>query len=559
MPLKPVYKRAPLLTLKQLPVSCGAVSTTEPAVRKLYELCKQYPDEISLLEGSFGLSCLLTQDPMQEMAAQKIISLTDALKKKTISLSETDQISLMRAALSVYEYNGDKSLVSSILSWCANKEAEWDQLIADDSVRQCPADLMELLVRLYRRTGSKGLLRLCTRLRSQSLDWTSILKTFDQNRGLKKLIDRNELKEAISKENGDETAYYTRLYLTNNAVNYADGIRYTAFTGQFSGNGQEMSAGERGWDMIKKYHYAVCGGSTADRTLQGMGTHRAVDAASTAAWCEALCRLYQVNSKAAVLQDIMDLTLNAIPALFSDANIAEYQFVNILKDGAGSEKFYDPDETGRHMIYCLARLSRAIDLLYRTAVTQTENGISINLMLPCNVRALVAGKPCALISDGRKIILKTKEDVKAGIFFAAANDIDVSVNGDSAFRVISGSRILLDRIWKSGDQLITESAVSVRSVESHHHSSCIKKGSMLYAIPASEKKFAYAVCGEPEEREGKIYAPFRKVKDWKQVNGIPNNVPVYPVTEGAVTEIELVPYATLKNRIAVFPRGKADT
>ena len=558
MPLKPVYKRAPLLTLRQVPVSYGAVTAVDPTVQKLYDLCKQTPDEVTLLEGAFGLACLLLRDPMKEPVAEKILQLTDAVVKKSITLSESDQLAVMRAALALYEYSGDKKTAASVLAWCGQKEAEWDQVMEDLRIRQTPADMMEFLVRLYRYTGSKGLLRLCTRLRSQAMDWTSILKTFDQNRGMKKLIDRKDLQVELEKENNDEAAYYTRLYLTNQAVNFADGIRYTVFTGQFSGNGQEMSAGERGWEMIRKYHYAVCGGSTADQTLEGMGTHRPVDAVSTAAWCEALCRLYQVNSKAAVLQDIMDLAVNAIPALFTEEGIAEFQFVNTVREGAGAERYYDPDETGKHRVHCIARLSRALDLVYRTAMTQTENGFSVNMMLPCTAKLLVNGKTAAAVSDGKTVTLKTRETARAEIYFAASADTDVSVNGDSAFRIVRGSRILLDRVWSDGDRLITESGENVRTVEAHHHSACVKKGNTLYAMPAGEKNFEYALCGEPEERDGKVFAKFRKVKDWKQVNGIPNNVPVYPAVEGPVTEIELKPYAGLKTRIAVFPRGKAD-
>ena len=559
MPLKPIYKRAPLLTLQQVPLSCGSVSTDEPFVRTLYDLCSAHSDEIRILEGMFGLSCLLFQNPLEQPAAAKISKLTDEIIKQSISLPETDQLAVMRAAMLMYEYSGDRSLVTNILSWCAQKEAEWDQFISVNAIRQIPADMMELMVRLYRRTGSKGLLRLCARLRSQAMDWSGILRTFDQNRGLKKLIDRDDLKTALTKENGDETAYYTKLYLTNRAVNFADGIRYSIFATQFSGNGQEMIAGERGWEMIKKYHYAVCGGSTADTALQGMGTHRAIDAASTAAWCDSLCRLYQVNSKAGILHDIMDIAINAIPALIAQDAITEYQFVNILKEGAGKERCYDPEEEKDHLIDCLARLSRAIDVLFRTAVTMTENGISINLLLPCTVKTSINNKPLMLQSDGKDIKLKMKESIKGGIFFASANDTDLSVNGNSAFRIVRGSRILLDRIWENGDTLNTVDAEEIGVTEAHHHSVCVKKGNILYAIPANEKKYAYALCGTPTEKDGKVFGLFKKVNDWKQCNGIPNNVPVYPATEENTVEIEMKPYAGLKTRISVFPRGKADS
>lgn len=560
MPLKPVYKRAPLLTLQQSALIRGAVSTNDANVKMIYECCKKYPDEVTLLEGTFGLSCLLCADPLQEPAAIRIRELVKTVVSDSpVQMSEKDQVAVMRAAFALYEYSGEKELAASILAWCARKEAEWDQLIADAGVRQLPADLMELLVSLYRRTGSKGLLRLCTRLRSQSMDWTSIIRTFDQNRGLKKLIDHNELCSAIEKENNDETAYYTRLYLTNNAVNFADGIRYTVFSGQFSGNGQEMSAGERGWDLIRKYHYAVCGGSTADRTLEGMGTHRAIDAASTAAWCEALCNLYLANSKASLLQDIMDIAVNAIPALIGEEGPAEYQFVNIVKEDSGISRVYDPADENVHRVEILARLSRALDLLYRTAVSVTESGAAVNMMLPCTVKFTLSGKTCGLESDGETVRLKIRESIKAGIFFAASADTDVRLNDDSAFRVVKGSRVLFDRIWAPGDRIVTETAEDVKTVEGHHHSAVIRKGNTVYALPASEKKFAYALCGEATEREGKIYGRFRKVKDWKQAGGIPNNVPVYPQTEGSVTEMELVPYADVKTRITVFPRGQADS
>ena len=555
MPLKPIYKRAPLLPLQHALLNPGQVITNDPYVAKLYQLCCKHENNPYLLEGTFGLCCLTQRNPMSKPIVQSIQTYLDRLDQTdNMDLSFSEQLAIVRAALLLFEFSGERTIISRLLAWCARAEKQWDMLIADSHIRQCPADMMEFLVKTYRLTGSKGLLRLCTRLRAQSMDWTSILQTFDQKRGLKKQIQSQELLNNISQEAGeDETAFYTRLYITNIASNYADGVRYAAFSSEFSGNGQETTAGEHGWETAKKYHGAVCGGTTADTVFQGQGSNRAIDTVSTAAWCEALCRLYLQTSKAVLLKDIANLAFNAIPAIIEDDGIREFQSVNELSSQAPC---YIAANSDTHYVECLSRLSRAVDVLWRTAVTEKETGLCFNMLLPGHYALRLNGVPCMITVEDHSIQVKLKNDIHASIFFASSRDIDLSVSGESPFRVNAGTRVQLERNWQKAETITVTETESIHTTEGHHHSASVRKGNILYAIEADETSFAWAIVGEPIEKEGKVYAQFRKVKSWDLKEGHPANVAIFPETEGQTVEKELLPYAELKTKIAVFPRGK---
>lgn len=555
MPLKPIYKRAPLLPLQQAILNPGQVITNNHFVLKLYQYCCEQKLQPGMLEGVLGLCCLTQKDPMSKPVVQSIRSFLEELDKENNAIIPFhDQIAIARSALLLFEYSGERAIITRLLNWCSRVEKQWDELIEDNYVRQHPADMMEFLVKTYRLTGSKGILRLCTRLRARSMDWTSILQTFDQKRGLKKQIQYQELINNVTREGGnDETAFYTRLYLTNIAANFADGVRYSTFSSEFSGNGQETSAGEHGWEIAKKYHGAVCGGTTADAVLQGQGSNRAIDTVSLAAWCEALCHLYIQTSKTFLLKDLANIAMNAIPAVVGEEGLEEYQAVNQLNSRIPC---YTPNNNENHKVECLSRLSRAIDLLWRTAVTEKDNGICFNLMLQGHFALRLNGVPCILMVEDSTIHIKLKNEVHASIFFASPNDIDLCVSKESPFRVNSGARVQLERNWQKEEMITVTENESVRSVEGHHHSASIRKGNIVYAIKADQNDFAWALVGEPTEKDGKVYGSFKKVKVWDLKDGHPLNVAIYPETEGNTVEKELYPYADLKNKITVFPRGK---
>lgn len=555
MSLKAIFNRAPLLPMQQVRLSFGKVRSNMDGLKKLYNICCLHSEEKTIWEGGFGLSCLLEDDPIEKTFGQLILNMIQQQKEDGgLDLPFTDQIAVMRSALCVFEVNTQRKLLEKIVKWCAYAEVNWDSIICNPQVRQHPADLMEFFVRLYRITGTKAILRLCSRLRTQAMDWSNILVTFDQKQGLKKQVAYEELIKEIDKENGNESGYYTRKYLTAVAENFADGIRYSIASSLYSGNGQEMTAGRKGWNTAKKYHNTVCGGTTADRVMQGQGTHRAVDSASLGAWCEAFCNMLLIERTPAILEDLADLIYNGMSSAAFTDNVKCFQRVNSFSNPVSDERCYEIIDPISHNIQVIARLSRGFVYAYHTAITETENGPCINLMLP-GVYSISTKQTCKLEIIDNRVELHTDTDNGVNVQFAASADFDLHLNEDSAIRVSSCTRVSPVNTMKNGDILYIDCANGPEIRDGHHQSKYIKKGNIIYSLAADKDHFAWAFCGSLTEKGSKVFATFKKVKEWKQTNGIPANVAVCPETEGELIEMELKPYAFLDNKMTVFPRG----
>jgi hypothetical protein len=127
------------------------------------------------------------------------------------------------------------------------------------------------------------------------MDWTTILHRFQRNSARDRAETEKEAEVLLSREEFPEIDFFAASVLSSHGELAADAVRFTAFAAMYSGNGQEITAGEKGWEYLKKYHAAACGGTTADVFLAGGGTDRGISPAASAAWTEALIAQAQLN------------------------------------------------------------------------------------------------------------------------------------------------------------------------------------------------------------------------------------------------------------------------
>jgi len=551
--LKPIYEKAPLMTLAALPLRAGQCRSVLPQLRRLYALGQAAPENVCLWEGLFRTACLVKDQPLQEPVVRLM---NEALSRQQPSGelpgSVAEQVALMRAAYAVYEFDTDRVRLEKMALWCGWACENWENVLADREVRVRPGELMELLCSLYRITGKAALMELCKRLRAQGMDWTSVLHTFSQQRPLMREMPFDLLQAHMADEREHESGYYTRLYLTNHSEYLADGVRSAVTCGRFSGSGSELSAPRTGWEKITRYHGAVCGGVTGDETLAGASPAAGVSAAGLGAWAESLASVDEPWA-----YDALEvLVANALPVAAGEEEIQCVQQVNQV----GESRRY---HLGADLpLRSLNRLMRGYAAVASCAVTQRPEGPAVNLYLPGEY--IVPAENGAMLlkireEKGEKVItVRVKEAFRAEMKLRVpkwARETTVSINGLPMDAACENLEVEIDRVWENGDTVTVAFSAPLQELEGYHQGACIMAGPVLYAMDAaSDSPNNVALCGEPVmDGEGRITAPVRLVPDWKNTTG---DIPVLPRTEGDVLHVALVPYADAKRPVALFPRGK---
>ena len=562
MPLKPIFDKAPLIALTDLPLRPGQVRVKHEKMEQLYaDVTAMAAEQPLAWEGAFRLACLLRAKPMEEPCAAWICAALDGQEEDGgLPLKVRDAVAVMRAALAMYELDARRPLLEKLVSWCGWTAAHWEDLLAEDAVRTRPADLMELWQTLYRVTGKKALLSLCDRLRQQAMDWSGVLHTFAVQRPMARVTPWEDMEAGMEAEGGSEAGFYTRQYLTCHGESLADGMRSAALNGQFSGNGHELSAPRTGWEKISRYHGAVCGGISADETIGGASPSCGVDAAALGAWAEALAGLDEENPWA--WEALEELWCNGLPATMQGGQPVPYQRVNSLAVSCGTKDCYHVHEVHEQVPRMLNRLSRGMAKAAFCAVTARSDGMSVNLYQPGRYAIPMANGVMVVNMEGGEghytLTLQTKQSVKATLRLripAWAENACITVNDEGGEEGHPHTWLTLARTWHSGDRIQVDFPRRLTVSEGHHQSACIRYGGEIMAYVPTEDMWAVALCGEPDVIDVQVVAPLRHVPAWHKRGSVPADLPVLPDTDGETLRVVLMPYAKAPCRIALFPRG----
>ena len=552
MPQKAIFHRSPLMRLKRVPLSHGQIRVRDAKLETLYARIARETEHPETWEGAFGLACLLRDHPLEEPVARVIRESVFRNAEGAFPGDWEAQIATACAALALHFFQPDRGILQRLASWCRALEANWDEVMAQRSIRVRPADLMRFLVTFYRITGLPAVLRLCERLRASAMDWTTVLQEFRQRIPIEKQYQRDELERLTAESAADETDYFARQLMINDAELLADGLRYTVFAAMFSGNGQDLTAGHNGWSAIERDHGAVCGGTTGERFLAGRGTDRKISTRVAAAWAEAFAEAMQMDHASWAADALTRLAFNALPACVSGERILSIQRVNGPED-AGPEA--SPAVLGR--------LARAWAKIYGACVMPMEDGIGIRLLLEGTYAVTFHQQMVSVQMQKEAIVIRSgcSENLPVRLYCAATETRLIS-SGDSQAQNgpnDTGFGRQMEMIVPAGQQrmLSFSEGSTMRVLETYHQGLCVIRGNELMVLDAREEGFGFAACGEPFSKDGKIVLPVRRADAWKERDGIPADLPVRPEGSGELQEKTLKPYVQTPCRIAVFPRERA--
>ena len=337
-------------------------------IKNLYEASGRLIDNPYLWEGLFRIACLIKNKPMEEPVTALILNAVRDTENGSVEGCLSRQISVIRAAFAVYEYNTDRTLLQRFAVWCHYLEIEFEQLTKEDpETLYKPADLMEFLVRFYQVTGLKAVLRICTRLRAAAFNWTSALHTFQQSIP----VSTDELHPVLPDLTAapEDIDYDEKEKLINHAEILADGVRYSVFSGIFSGNGQDLAAGKVVWRYLRKHHHAICGGTTSNPYLCGNAPEQPISNCTMAAWVEAFASQLILEDSEWALNELIRIIFNGLEDCLNKETAGTIQKVN------GSADVHNQSEETSALY---ARLTRAAAAAYLHAVTLKEKGICVN-------------------------------------------------------------------------------------------------------------------------------------------------------------------------------------
>ncbi len=565
MPQKPIYSRYPLMNSVQSGLSRGLVRTEAGELISLYRKLNEFTGNPYTWEGAFSLACLICDHPADEPSAKAVNrALADTEDGSFAGIEEADQISAARAALALFEYTGDKEILKRLAKWCRWLEARWDRFTGTRWVRVQPADLMEFLVRFYRISGLKAVLRLCSRLRSAAMDWTTALHHFQQRTSLNLPDSAEEMKALYAREDFTELDFFNTQYLTNHAEILADGMRYTAYSAIYSGNGQEMSAGRKGWEYIHKHHGAVCGGTTANVLLAGRGANQGIHPAATAAWTEAMISQMHAGTETWAVNELVRLAYNGLADCLNHAEKTGYRFVNWL-GGSGDSQCFDPVPEQDRDMRTAARLARAAAAVWQYAVTTGTEEIRLNYLMPGRYYVTNGNQSAILTSDGESVHFRCKEsvDINLLLFCAETETADISVQNVDGTEIPAsteelirsgGGYLRIRRSWENLDTLIFHQGDRIYTEETQHQGICVFTRNRLMSLDVSGAEYRYAVFGKPCMKNGKPFVPMKRISRWPAADGIPSDIPVLPAGKGEAVYAPLTGYADTAERITIFPR-----
>lgn len=555
MPQKPVFARAPILTVSHCFPSNGTIRTTDERISSLYETSGRWIDNPYMWEGLFRIACLIKNKPMEEPVTALILNAVRDTENGSAEGCLSMQISIIRAAFAVYEYNTDRKLLQRLAVWCHYLEIEFEQLTHEDpGPLYKPADLMEFLVRFYQVTGLKAVLRICARLRAAAFNWTSALHTFQQS--IPVSIDEQDPVMPDLTAAPEDIDYDEKEKLINHAEYLADGVRYSIFSGVFSGNGQDLAAGKVVWRYLRKHHHAICGGTTSNPYLCGNAPEQPISNRTVAAWVEAFASQLILEDSEWALDELIRIVFNGLEDCLNKEMAGNIQKVN---GSAMADKLCE-ETAGLY-----ARLTRAAASAFHHAVTLKEKSICVNYPAPGKFLLMIRKQALILNMEEKSVYIQCKKSFNAyvDVFIPATGTSAIKLTGsqdekdltDQVLYPGNGYYIHLKKEWQNQDGILFSDTDRIICEDTHHQGICYIHNNRLYSLPVKKDDPYYAVYSGSEIYKQGIQVSMAVIPGTYNPDK-KTDIPVLPVSDSPAELKELTPYSRTNVRMTMFPRIK---
>lgn len=543
------YRRAPLVDPAYVPLSDAAVHAAG-LPQRLTDRALRLVDvnQMSVLDAVLAtkLGGYTQAPPMPDVEGEAA-----RLRGNAAGFAET-----ARAAAMIAVMNRDKAGMMSVLN-ALRTFGEWMPGMTEEQLFLAGADLLRLLLELYRRTGQRFLLRLMEELRSRLPDVSGVMHMFPF---------QGEYRPDEGRHDPQEQAYYDRMRRLATGRWTADALGMTALLSQYSGSGRDAAAAKTGLNALTRYHGLPTGAFSADPYLAGRDPARAVELPAAAAQAEAYLDALSTTGEG-VMADRLEMLLENVFAdlLPGEGGLRVLCPINRLcgDDSCALSAAPAPED-----VSALLRGLYAI----RRAVWMNRDDETVAYLLPLSggCVARLGGVPVRLSAEVKgvfereiRIHVECRQAARGAVRVrvpAYAQGARIRVNGDEGKAVTAGGMVDVKRAFQNGDTIVLTYAARPRVETGFHGSASVYVGARLMALPLPEAgdEWRYALLrslplsaveenGQPRALVTACAAP-----NWREKAGfvLP---PPQDTAPGAAYELTLLPAAGTGGRIAAFP------
>lgn len=475
--------------------------------------------------------------------------LRDALAAMMIAVRERDKLEMLRVLDSVSTMN------DAIPSMSHGQKL------------QNGADMLRLIVELYRRTGQRFLLEIMETLRAQLPDAAGFFHTFP-------LVRPFTPEEGAQTE--EQATYQRHMRRMARGRACADALSVTTLLSQYSGSAREQSAASVGVTALERYHGSPGGMFLSSPYLAGRDPSQPVELRATCHMLEALYDCVLSNGDMQLMDTFERIVFSSFAPAFTDEGIAFMQPVSSLPGAEKTEK-YPLSERRTSKLIDSSDLSNAErGHLYRALyavrgliwVASGESAITLLCPVDSTITTLVGKSPVRVTVTGGypyhgKISIKV--ELKAPTAFTLsvripsfAKGATICLKGREPIPAEAGRLFPINREFRSGDEITVELPLEPRTEEGYRSSRAVLVGSVLMVLPAAERKsgWQYGLYEDSaltfNEDDFTVTAEGAPMDDWAQRGGYPA-----PPPQGVKCDrsdaITLVPVTRAARRIALFP------
>jgi hypothetical protein len=446
------------------------------------------------------------------------------------------------------------------------------------------AEMLLCLLWLYQRNEDASLLKLAKIIASQTIDWTDIFSNFPFWRKV---------------ENWDHRTH---------VVNVAMGLKTPGTLYQLTGDPKELQSVYQGIESLMKYHGQAHGMFSGDEWLSGTDPSQGVELCAVVEYMFTMEHLIRVFGDGRFGDILEKVAFNALPAAIS-ADWTSHQYdqqvnqiiCNVAKRNWSNSADANIFGLEPNFGCCTANMHQGWPkLASHLWMSDGNGGLAAISYAPCSVKTKVgAGTAATLEVTGG---YPFNEEVFIKLSIGASEHFSISlrvpewceeptllVNDETIKVKLEKGYTIITREWHDGDTIKLALPMTVKTKSRHLFAVNVERGPLVYVLPIGENwqkvvtrekfhdweiypttpwKFGLIsgsgfevtkrdIPTQPFEAGHspiKLKTKGQLIRDWRMEGNNAGTPPIEPnVKDQPVTELELVPYGSVRLRIGEFP------
>ncbi|NLV73548.1 MAG: hypothetical protein GXY52_02515 [Chloroflexi bacterium] len=414
---------------------------------------------------------------------------------------------MLKVLTQYQEVTGDARVIPFMQRYFAYQSAHIDEQPLASWAAARGGENMLMLFWLYRRTGDAELIDLARRICAQTIDWTTLFRTWPYVRPMREYQDVLKFIRALHdidpEARGKAVAAYqeTGRYHTHHVVNLAMALKQPALVYLLSGDEAHLEAAREGIAQLLRYHGLSSGIFSGDEHLSGREPTQGTETCAVVEALYSLQQLMQIDAASIPLADWAEvLAYNTLPAAFTDdmwGHQYDQQPNQVLVSRAERAWYDNSDDANLFGLEpnfgcCTANYHQGWPKYVRNLwLRNAQGGLSAMCYGPCRVNTEVNGVPFEIVEETEypfreriHLMIHTSQPVELALELRIpcwCEGAQVHTSEGKA-RPASGSWHRISRVWREGDVVELYMPMEVRILHGLHNSASVRRGPLIYSL-----------------------------------------------------------------------------